>query len=198
MGRLHLPAVEEFTPEQKKVYDDVVSGPRGRMVGPLRAIIHSPELAARWSQVGIFLRYNTSLPPKLNELAVIIAGRYWNSQLEFQVHAQAAAVAGLDPAIIEAIRLGRAPERMDDAEREIYEFSRLLLQTGNVTDTLHAAVTQRWGEQGCVELTAVIGYYTMVAFTLNAHEIPVLDGATPPLPVSGSGPTPLPPAGKSA
>jgi 4-carboxymuconolactone decarboxylase len=197
MGRLHLPAVEEFTPEQKKVYNDVVSGPRGRMVGPLRAIIHSPELAARWSQVGIFLRYETSLPPKLNELAVIITGRYWNSQLEFQVHAEAARVAGLDPAIIEAIRLGQAPGRMDDAEQEIYEFSRLLLQTGNVPDALHAAITRRWSERGCVELTAVIGYYTMVSFTLNAHEISVLDGAPPPLPVSGSGPTPLPAVGQS-
>jgi 4-carboxymuconolactone decarboxylase len=197
MGRLHLPAVEEFTPEQKKVYDDVVSGPRGRMVGPLRAIIHSPELATRWSQVGVFLRYKTSLPPKLNELAVIIAGRYWNSQLEFQVHAEAARVAGLDPTIIEAIRLGRAPEWMDEAEQEIYEFSRLLLQTGNISDALHAAITRRWGERGCVELTAVIGYYTMVSFTLNAHEIPLLDGAPPPLPVSGSGPTLLPAAGQS-
>lgn len=198
MTRLHFPTVEEFTPDQKRVYDDVVSGPRGRMVGPLRAIIHSPELAARWSQVGIFLRYQTCLPAKLNELAVIATGRYWNSQLEFQIHAEAARVAGLDQAIIEAIRLGQAPQLADEAEAEVYEFTRLLLQTGNVTDVLHAAITKRWGEQGCVELTAVIGYYTMVSFTLNAHEIPVLDGAVPPLPVSGSGPTVLPPLGKSA
>jgi len=198
MTRLHLPTVDEFTPAQKKVYDDVVSGPRGRMVGPLRAIIHSPELAARWSQVGTFLRFNTSLPPKLNELAVIVTGRFWNSQLEFQIHAEAARVAGLAPATIEAIRVGQAPLLADDAEIEVYEYTRLLLQTGNVTDALHAAVTKRWGEQGCVELTAVIGYYTMVSFTLNAHEIPVLDGAEPPLKVSGSGPALLPPARKLA
>lgn len=194
MGRLHLPAVDELTADQRKVYDEVVSGPRGRLVGPLRAVIHSPELATRWSRLGEFLRYSTLLPAKLNELAIIVVGRHWNSQLEFYIHAEAAKVAGLDAACIEAIRLGKAPIFTEDEEREIYEYARLLVQAGTVPDAVHAAIVGRWGPRGAVELTGVIGYYTMVSMTLNAHGIPLPDGAAPPLPRLQDGPTCLPPS----
>lgn len=192
MARLHLPTPDELSDEQRKVYDEVVSGPRGRLIGPLRAIIHSPELAARWSRMGEFLRYSTSLPAKLNELAIIVVGRHWNSQLEFHIHAEAARAAGLDPACIEAIRLGESPVFAEAAEVEIYDYARLLLQTGRLPEAVHAAVVARWGERGAVELTGVIGYYTMVSLTLNAHEIPLPDGAQAPLSVEGPGPTALP------
>ena len=194
MARLHLPSVDEMTPEQRSVHDEVVAGVRGRLVGPLRAVIHSPNLARRWSRLGEFLRFSTCLPKKLNELAIIVTGRRWNSQLEFLIHAEAALAAGLDPVCIEAIRLGKAPTFIDEAEAEVYEFARLLQQTGTVDGPVHAAVTKRWGAKGVVELTGVIGYYTMVSMTLNAHEIPIPKDAKPPLSaVNGSGLTTLPP-----
>lgn len=192
MGRIHFPSGDELNAEQRVVYDEVVSGPRGRLIGPLRAIIHSPDLAARWSRFGEFLRFSTCLPPKLNELAIIVTGRFWNSQLEFQVHSKAALDAGLGAAAIEAIRIAAPPTFSDPAEAEVYEFTRELVETGSVSDESHAAVTRRWGERGVVELTGVIGYYTMVCFTLNAHQIPLPDGGEDPLPVSGRGTTVLP------
>ena len=100
MSRIPLPSPDEMTPEQKAVHDEVVAGPRGRLIGPLRAVIHSPDLAARWSRFGEFLRYSTCLPSHLSELAIIVTGRHWNSQLEFYVHAEAAKQAGLDPDVI--------------------------------------------------------------------------------------------------
>src|SRR3954454_19807659 len=115
MRRLHLPSVEEMTPAQRDVHDEVVSGVRGQLIGPLRAVIHSPDLARRWSQLGEYLRFSTCLPKKLNELAIIVTGRRWNAQLEFHIHAQAAKAAGLDPSCIEAIRLGEEPTFADDA-----------------------------------------------------------------------------------
>lgn len=193
MGRLHLPTIDELNDEQRSVYDEVVSGRRGQLIGPLRAVIHSPQLAARWSRIGEFLRYSTSLPAKLNELAIIVVGRHWNSQLEFSIHAKAARAAGLDPSCIEAIRLGQAPTLSDPAEVEVYEYARLLLQTGTLTDEVHGAVTTRWGARGAVELTGVIGYYTMVSLTLNAHQIPLPDGIEPLLAAAPATPTVLPP-----
>jgi 4-carboxymuconolactone decarboxylase len=193
MSRLRLPSVAEMTPEQRDVYDEVVSGVRGRLIGPLRAVIHSPDLARRWSRLGEYLRFSTCLPKKLNELAIIVTGRRWNSQLEFHIHSEAAKAAGLDPACIEAIRLAQAPAFADEAEVEVYEFARQLQQTGGVDAPVYAAVTARWGERGVVELTGVIGYYTMVSMTLNAHEIPLPDGASEPLsPPPGGGLTTLP------
>src|SRR6185369_8495438 len=146
MPRLHLPSVAEMTPEQRDVHDEIVSGVRGQMIGPLRAVILCPDLARRWSPLGEYLRFSTCLPKKLNELAIIVTGRRWNSQLEFHIHAEAAIAAGLDPACVEAIRLAEAPAFADEAEVEVYEFARQLQQTGNVDATLHAAVTARWGE----------------------------------------------------
>jgi 4-carboxymuconolactone decarboxylase len=195
MPRLHLPSVDEMTAEQRDVHDEVVSGARGRLVGPLRAVIHSPDLARRWSRLGEYLRFSTCLPRKLNELAIIVTGRRWNSQLEFLIHAKDAEKAGLAPTCIEAIRRGDAPIFADEAEAEVYEFARRLQQTGNVDTDTHAAIVARWGEQGVVELTAVIGYYTMVSMTLNAHEIPLPGGAEPPLPIpTANGLTTLPPS----
>ena len=181
MPRLNLPSVESMSDEQRTVHDEIVNGVRGRLVGPLRAVIHSPDLARRWSRLGEYLRFSTTLPKKLNELAIIVTGRRWNSQLEFHIHAQAARAAGLDPAIVEAIRRAEAPSVTCESEAEVYEFTRQLQQTGTVEPSVHAAVTARWGERGVVELTGVIGYYTMVSMTLNAHEIPLPDGESPPL-----------------
>ena len=181
MPRLRLPSVAEMTSEQREVHDEVVSGVRGQLIGPLRAVIHSPDLARRWSRLGEYLRFSTCLPKKLNELAIIVTGRRWNSQIEFHIHAEAAKAAGLDSTCIEAIRLAQPPAFADDADAEVYEYTRQIQQTGTVDTAIHAAIKARWGERGVVELTGVIGYYTMVSMTLNAHEIPLPDGARPPL-----------------
>lgn len=195
MPRVSLPSPEEMNPEQRAVYDEVVSGRRGKLVGPLRAVIISPELAGRWSRLGEYLRYSTVLPPKLNELAIIVTGRRWNSQIEFSVHAEAARAAGLDPASIEAIRVGAAPRFSDAAEAEIYAFARAIHETGTVPDALHDAVKARWGERGVVELTALIGYYTMVAIMLNVQDIPLMADTPPPLQLPPEGGfSSLPPA----
>jgi 4-carboxymuconolactone decarboxylase len=199
MPRIPLPSADEMTLDQRAVYDEVVSGPRGRLVGPLRAVIHSPDLASRWSKLGEFLRYNTCLPRALSELAILVTGRRWNSQVEFHIHRLEGLAAGLDPAVIEAIRLGRAPIFTDVAAAEIYEFSRQLQQTGTVAEVDYAAVRSRWGERGVVELTALVGYYTMVSMTLNVHGIPLPDDSEPPLAgTSGDDLTELPRAAPSA
>jgi 4-carboxymuconolactone decarboxylase len=183
-----------MTPEQRRVYDAVVAGPRGQVIGPLRAVIHSPDLAERWSRLGEFLRFGTCLPPRLNELAIIVTGRRWSSQIEWWVHARAAAAAGLSEALIENIRAGEPPVFDDADDAAIYEYSRQLQVNGQVDEAAYEAVVQRWGARGVVELTAVVGYYTMVSMTLNAHGIPLPDGVAPPVQAPAEGLFPLPPA----
>ena len=177
-ARVPLLGPDEMNPEQRALYDAVVSGPRGEMIGPLRAAIHSPELATLWSQLGEFLRFRTGLPKRLNELAITVTGRRWTSQVEWWVHARACAAAGVPQAAIDAIATLRSPRFTDPADLEVYEFARLLQQHGQVTDAVYAAVKNRWGTRGVVELGAVIGYYTMVSMTLNLHRLPLPEGAT--------------------
>jgi 4-carboxymuconolactone decarboxylase len=176
--RVPILSVEDMSPEQRQLYDAVVAGPRGQMIGPLRAAIHSPELASLWSKFGEFLRYKTCLPPRLNELAIVVTGRRWTSQVEWWVHSRSCVAAGIGQAVIDAIAALQAPAFDEAADLEVYEFARTLQQTGRVSASCYRAVEQRWGTRGVVELTAVIGYYTMVSMTLNAHQLPVPDGAT--------------------
>lgn len=171
-ARISLPDAGPMTDAQKRVFDMIVSGKRGELVGPLRAALHNPTLAESWSNFGEILRYRTSLSPKLSELAVMVTARHWNSELEWSVHRRAAEAAGLSPVVLDSIRDGVVPE-LDAEEAEIYQFTSSLLKGGNVEDDVYQKVLQRWGELGVVELTALIGYYCMVALTLNVHRIPL-------------------------
>ncbi|UWQ97322.1 carboxymuconolactone decarboxylase family protein [Rhodobacteraceae bacterium M385] len=173
--RIPLPGPEDMNPPQKAVYEKIVSGPRGTLVGPLRAALHNPSLADRWQALGQVLRYETCLPRDLNELAILVSARHWNSELEWTIHARAARDAGLAETTVEAIRLCTTPQFDREEQREVYEFSRELVENGKVSDATYAALLERWGALGAVELTALVGYYSMVAMTLNAHGIPLPD-----------------------
>jgi 4-carboxymuconolactone decarboxylase len=182
LARIPLPSPDEMTPEQRRVYELIVNGPRGTLVGPLRAALHRPELAEKWQQLGELLRYRTSLPPQISEIAILVTARRWRCQVEWHMHAIAAAQAGIAPAVVTAIKSGRRPLDADAKALAVYDYAVDLTDSGHVKPATYNAVLRDWGVAGIVELTALIGYYTMVAMTLNAHEIPLPAGAEPPFP----------------
>jgi 4-carboxymuconolactone decarboxylase len=191
-ARIPLPDRDDLDERQRAVWDRVVAGPRGRIAGPLRAAIHNPELAEHWSAIGEVLRFNTSLAKRLSELAICVTGRRWSSQVEWHVHARIALEAGIAPAILDALREGRPPTIADPLEALVYDFARSLHHDGRVPDPLYSTAREAFGVTGVVELTALIGYYTMVSMTLNAHRIPVPDGVPDPLTPPPTGLFPLP------
>jgi 4-carboxymuconolactone decarboxylase len=162
-----------MTIAQSKVYDKIISGKRGKIVGPLRAALHSPKLADRWQALGEFLRFETSLPAHISELAIICAGRYWNCQLEWAIHSGIAEEAGLTDEVIESIREAQAPDFDDHLQGAVYDFSRELLEYGQVSDAVYHELLGLIDVAALVELTAVIGYYSMVALMLNVHQVPL-------------------------
>ena len=182
MPRIPLPTPDVMTAEQRKVYDSIVKGPRGTLVGPLRAALHRPELADKWQQLGELLRYRTSLPPEISEIAVLVTARRWLSQVEWHMHSIAATNAGIAADVIADIKAQRRPAKADAKTLAIYDYAVELTANGHVKQTTYDAVLKDWGPLGIVELTALIGYYSMVAMTLNAHQIPLPDGIAPPLP----------------
>jgi 4-carboxymuconolactone decarboxylase len=193
--RIPLPASrDELDEAQRAVWDKVVAGPRGTVIGPLRAAIHNAELAARWSALGEALRFNTSLAKRHSELAICVTGRRWSSQVEWWVHARAALDAGVPAAILDAIREGRPPAFEDPRDATVYDFARSLQQEGRVPDAVYDAAREAFGVKGVVELTALIGYYTMVSMTLNAHGVPLPEGQAEPLKAPAQGLFDLPPA----
>ena len=177
MSRIPPVSEHSLTPEQRLVYEKVVSGPRGTIVGPLRAVLHSPELADRWQALGEYLRYLSVVPVALRELAIIAVGRHWNCQLEWRIHAPLARDAGITERAIEAIRAAHAPQFADPMEASVYELTRELLSGGCASDAAYGEVRAHLGTQGIVELVALVGYYSMVAMTLNAHQVPLPETA---------------------
>jgi 4-carboxymuconolactone decarboxylase len=180
LPRIPLPTPETMTPEQRRVYDAVVSGPRGKLQGPLRAALHRPELADKWQQFGEVLRYRTSLPPRLSELAILVTARHCNCDLEWHIHEQMARQAGLAGSIIDDIRDAKRPASADGETLLTFDYAAELNRSKTVAEETYRRALERFGVVGVVELTALIGYYTMVAMTLNAHEIPLPDGAQAP------------------
>lgn len=173
-GRISFPEPSTMNAAQKEVYDQIVSGPRKTLVGPLRAALHNPVLADRWQRLGQVLRFETSIPTHLNELAILVTARRWNSDLEWAIHYRDAERAGLNMDIANAVRDCSLPDfGTDNDARNVYEFARQLVQFGDVGDDVYSAMVTRWSEVGVVELTAVIGYYSMVAMTLKVHRVPL-------------------------
>ncbi|MEZ5894769.1 MAG: hypothetical protein R3C40_00380 [Parvularculaceae bacterium] len=173
--RINFPEPENMSAKQRAVYEEILTGPRRQIVGPLRAWLISPELARRSSAVGEHLRFGDFMPKRLKELAILVTGRRYSSKVEWWVHAREAEAAGIDKAVIEAINTAASVELADD-EWAVYEFARQLHETGYVSAPVYDAITQTFGERGVVELTALVGYYTMVSMTLNAHQIPLPKG----------------------
>jgi 4-carboxymuconolactone decarboxylase len=177
---MSLPVPETMTPDQRRVHDKIVTGKRGRIQGPLRAALHNPELAERWSALGELLRYGTSLTPRQSELAILVTGRECRSPFEWYAHRPEAEKAGLPSETIDAVFARTTPPAMSQADAAVYQFSLELNRFNSVSTRTYDTALQLFGERGVVELTALVGYYTMVAMTLNAHEIPFPEGVRPP------------------
>lgn len=170
-ARISLPERKDMTDQQQLVLDDIVGGQRGEIVGPLRAAIHNPELADAWQKLGAVLRYKTVFDPIYSELAILLTARRWNCELEWVIHQEAAEKAGMSDEVIKAIRENLLPNFEDPKLSLVHNFISQLQNSGQVDDYIHSQITKVWGAVGVVELTALTGYYSMVAMTLNAHQI---------------------------
>jgi 4-carboxymuconolactone decarboxylase len=173
---------EELNAQQRTMIEHITSGPRGNNLGgPFNILLRSPEVGDLAQELGSKLRFMDTMPAKLRELAIIITSRHWISHYEWQAHRRAAAQAGLDESIIQAIAAGRRPEKMSPEETVIYNFATELLNTRRVSDATFAAAKQQLGERGVVDLIALMGYYQMVAMLLNVDEYPLPAGTQPEL-----------------
>ena len=164
-------ALDKMSPAQRKVAEDIMSGPRGGLRGPFNAWLRSPELADRLQKVGEYIRFNTSLDKRINEMAILMTAQAWGSQYEWYAHAPLALKAGLDPSVVAAIGAGKKPEQMKDDEAIVWEFTTQLRRDHAVDDAIYAKALEKFGEQGIMDLIAVNGYYDVVSMTLNVARV---------------------------
>jgi 4-carboxymuconolactone decarboxylase len=171
MPRLTLLTPDVMNGDQRKVYAATVAGRRGRAPANVLAWLHSPEMASRAQRFGEYVRYETTLGPRLSELAILVVARQWTSQYEWSIHKTEALKAGLAPQIINDIAARKRPECSDRKEQVVYDFATALIETRSVPADIYDAAVAALSERTVVELVGVLGYYTLVAMTLNTFEI---------------------------
>lgn len=190
MARIELTPEVDRTPEEQAVCLEAISGLRGRVPAPMIAWLKNPELARRGQRLGELLRYETTLEPRLSELAILVTARHWSAHYEWAVHKREGLKAGMDPEVVAAIAARREPSLRDERERAVYDVSSTLLATRRVPDALYREGVAALGERGMVELVALLGYYTLVAMTLNVFEIGLPDSFAPELGAEPGDPVP--------
>ncbi len=171
--------------EQRELWDELqgsrggamnLVGPDGALVGPFNHMLASPNLGRRMGDLGHGVRFEASVERRLQELAIITVGAHWRSEFEFWAHGRMATDHGIDQAVVDDLAAGREPTFGRDDEAEVHRLAAQLVSTSRVDREAYEAVRDRLGEQALVDLITTIGYYTLICFTLNAHQIPLPDG----------------------
>ena len=166
-----IPDPTTLTPEQQIVHDRIAAGPRGTVRGPLAVWLHRPDLADRAQALGEYCRYGSSLSPRLSELAILVTARIWAAEYEWFAHKQHALTAGLDPAIIEAIRTNQPPTLPTPEDQAVYDVATILNTTRRLTDPQFATALETLGRDRLVDLIGVLGYYALISMTINAFAV---------------------------
>jgi 4-carboxymuconolactone decarboxylase len=173
----------DMTLDQQRVAQAVASGPRGGLRGPFHALLRSPELADRVRHLGDYVRFESTVPAPLRELAILLVARFWSAHYEWHAHRKHATAAGLDPSIADAIEGGQRPAKLSADETLVYDLIVELLNDKDVSDATFAAAKARFGERTVIELIGTAGYYGFVSLVLNVNRTPVPEGGKPLPPI---------------
>jgi 4-carboxymuconolactone decarboxylase len=185
-SRLAPKRFEELTEQQQAQYERIKRArkPRadGQFGGPFDPWVRSPEVAARAMSLGNFIWERTSVGRRIVELAIIVTGRHWRSNVEWVAHARMARDQGVSEEVIQAVFEQRLPENAQADEKLTIEVCRALHETQELPLPLYRRAIAQWGEQGLMDIIQTIGFYTFVSMTLNAFNIPTADGDPTPFP----------------
>jgi 4-carboxymuconolactone decarboxylase len=171
----------QMTPAQKAMTDHILQGERHSMNGPFNVMLRSPEMGDLAQKFGAYVRFHSSLSPKLNEFAILITARLWTVQFEWRAHRILAEKAGLSTTTIEAVATGKRPAAMQPDEEVVYNFCTELLNKKHVSDATFDAAVKKLGDRGVVDLMGLLGYYQLVSMLLNVDRYPMPEGVQPEL-----------------
>jgi 4-carboxymuconolactone decarboxylase len=177
--RLQKLDYDQLTADQKQIWDEVAAGPRGKMHGPFFIWLHSPELLSRGEKLGLYARFQSSLPPRISELCILIMASHWKCSGEWIDHEAIAIKQGVDKAALDALRRGKPARFGRDDEIATYELAQELLATREVSDATYAKAKAALGERGLLDVVAVFGYYSLIAMSMKTFAM-VPEGITDP------------------
>jgi 4-carboxymuconolactone decarboxylase len=172
--------MDRLTDQQKPLGEQIVKISSVGLGGPYNTLLRSPVLGQRMFDLLHYLRWETSVPLKLNEFAILIIGRQWRSQVEWAAHAPLAIKAGLSPEIVAELKADKRPADMPPPEAAVYDFVTELTTKHEVSDATFTRAKELLGEQQIVDLTAVAGTYIAIAMQLAMAEQSVPPGREEP------------------
>ena len=184
MARIPQVTRETVREELRGIFDELAAGPGGVGTGPMSVLKHSPEMARRSTPLFQYVRNESTVPKKLRELAMLVTARSMDCPYIWSVHVALGREEGLSEALIEALRDNRSLPGIPPDEAAVFNYGMELFKARRVTADTFQAVLDLLGAQGLVELTTLMGFYTMLAFNANAVELDLPEHlAEPPLPV---------------
>jgi|RhiMethySRZTD1v2_1073278.scaffolds.fasta_scaffold719636_2 4-carboxymuconolactone decarboxylase len=177
--RVPEPTPDRLDPAARALYDRIAAT-RGGTRGPFLALLHHPALCERVAALGELLRFNSTLPGADRELAILTAGRESRAPYEWVAHEPVALREGTRPEAIAVVRDDRSTQALTPREALLIETVRALYRARRLTPDQYAKAEAELGRQALIELVTLAGYYGMVAFVLNAFEVDLPPGTTPP------------------
>jgi 4-carboxymuconolactone decarboxylase len=175
--------MDQLDEKQRPLGEQIMKVSSVGLGGPYNPMIRSPVLGQKLYDLFYYLPWQTSVPTRLNEFAILIIGRQWTSQVEWFAHAPLAAKAGLSTDIIAELKANERPSGMAEDEAVVYDFVTELTTTKKVSDATYARAKKVFNDQQIVDLTAVAGNYVMVAMLLAMAEETVPSGKEEPFKV---------------
>ena len=171
MPRLPALITKDQIPEAAHAAFDSIAATRNRVGGPFAVLMHSPEVAARAAHLGTYVRFESTLPPAIRELATSVAAHVCECAYEWAAHETQARTAGIPDAVIEPVPNDGDVDVLDAAHALVIHYGREILTRHRVDDATFEAARARYGAQGVIDLTATFGYYALLATALNAAEV---------------------------
>jgi 4-carboxymuconolactone decarboxylase len=179
--RLPQLTMDQLNDRQKSFADEILKVSANGIAGPYNSLLRSPDMGERMFKLLDYLRFNTSIPIRLNEFAILIQARLWTSQVEWTTHSRLALKAGLSQAVIDDLKQGKRPSSMQADEAAVYDFAMELSTKHEVSDATYKRLRDIFSEQQTVDLITLSGTYDTLAMLLKAQENDVAPGSTPPL-----------------
>lgn len=188
MTRLPVTTFESTDTDQRALWERIVETrggglnltyEDGSLVGPFAALIARPGIGTPLAEVGTAVRFQSSLEPRLLELAISAVGARWKAEFEWWAHSRLAATAGIDEAVLAAMANGQQPSFVNEDERVVHAYASALCEIGQVDEHTYDEAVSMLGIDRVVDLTQTIGYYTHICFLLNAFAVALPPGVDP-------------------
>lgn len=174
-------ALDQMSPEQRRIAERRLSGPRQNVGAPLNVLIRSAGLADPIERLSEHFRVQRTIPERLKQFVIMLVARHWTAHYPWSVHYPMALQTGVSAAVLEQIALGQPPTGLQPDEAAVYDFCRTLLDGKGVNDAQFSSVLDRYGEAGIADLIGLMGYYTMISMALVVDRFPPVAGNAPVL-----------------